>query len=84
MNVKEPPGLRKLDTKDRNLQQVGGRVTVQSPQGRKESDMKGRDDVGRGQQNYVEKGGCVGKVEEDETGVFQLECPSRLHEQGTA
>ena len=46
--------------------------------------MKGWHDVGKGQRNYVRKGRGAGKMERSETGVFQLECPGRLHGQGIA
>ena len=62
--------FQETDTKVRKLLQVGDREA----QGRKESGMKGRDEVGKGKQNYVQKGRRAGKMEGDETGVFQLEC----------
>ena len=46
--------------------------------------MKGWDEVGKGQQNDVQKGRGAGKMEGDKTGVFQLEYLSRLHGQGIA
>ena len=46
--------------------------------------MKGRDEVGKDQQNDVQKGRGAGKMERSKPGVFQLECPGRLHGQGIA
>ena len=46
--------------------------------------MKGRDEVGKDQRNDVQKGRGAGKMERSKPGVFQLECPGRLHGQGIA
>ena len=71
-----------IDTKVRKFPQMDGKEAVQSPQSREESAKNRQDEVGEGEQNYSKEERSAGKMDRNESGVFQLEFPSHLQGQG--